>query len=181
MLGTAAVRAGRAAAIAGFVKVLLTGGGRILPGRRFALNQSRALRIENTARSTNVNRSGSTSRSGGNGGFFVAEEPAAPQTASSTPIAHSTGMDALLALQSSRIRCSAKKKAIGGAMRCSTRSRTIKADLLLGQVSEGPTQPADGADRPGARGKLPGLDGILDDIELWARVELAKFGRFPLV
>jgi hypothetical protein len=26
---------------------------------------------------------------------------------------------------------------------------------------------------------LPGLDGVLDDIELRARVELAKFGRYP--
>ena len=27
--------------------------------------------------------------------------------------------------------------------------------------------------------KLPGLDAVLDDIELRARVELAKFGRYP--
>ena len=27
--------------------------------------------------------------------------------------------------------------------------------------------------------KMPGLDAVLDDIELRARVELAKFGRYP--
>ncbi len=139
------------------------------------------MRIENTARSSNVNRSGSTSRSGGNGGFFVAEEPAAPQTASSTPIAHSTGMDALLALQSVEDPLFAKKKAIRRGNALLDTLETIKADLLLGQVSEGRLNQLMVLIGQARGGKLPGLDGILDDIELRARVELAKFGRFPLV
>jgi len=139
------------------------------------------LRIENTARSTNVNRSGSASRATGSGGFFISDDSAAPQTASAAPIAHATGMDALLALQSVEDPLFAKKKAIRRGNALLDTLETMKADLLLGQVSEGRLNHLMALISQARDGKLPGLDGILDDIELRVRVELAKFGRFPLV
>jgi hypothetical protein len=150
-----------------------------LPIRRFARNQSRALRIENTARSSNVNSRGSVSRSGGNGGFFVSEEPPASQTASAAPLSQSAGIGALLALQSVEDPLFAKKKAIRRGNALLDTLETIKADLLVGQVSEGRLNQLMALISSARERSLPGLDGILGDIELRARVELAKFGRFP--
>ena len=138
------------------------------------------MRIETTARSSNVNRTGNAGRSGASGGFFIGEEAASPQTASSAPIAHATGMDALLALQSVEDPLFAKKKAIRRGNALLDTLETIKADLLLGQVSEGRLNHLMALISQARERNLPGLDGILDDIELRARVELAKFGRFPL-
>ena len=56
---------------------------------------------------------------------------------------------------------------------------TIKADLLIGQVSEGRLNQVMVLIGQARERNLPGLDDVLDDIELRARVELAKFGRYP--
>ena len=56
---------------------------------------------------------------------------------------------------------------------------TIKADLLLGQVSEGRLNQLMVLVTQARERNLPELDDVLDDIELRARVELAKFGRYP--
>ena len=138
------------------------------------------MRIETTARSSNVKRAGNAGRAGASGGFFIGEEAAAAQTASAAPIAHATGMDALLALQSVEDPLFAKKKAIRRGNALLDTLETIKADLLLGQVSEGRLNHLMALISQARERNLPGLDGILDDIELRARVELAKFGRFPL-
>jgi hypothetical protein len=142
-------------------------------------HQSRALRIENTARSNNVSSRGAVSRSGGNGGFFIAEEPSTSQTASTAPIAQGAGIGALLALQSVEDPLFAKRKAIRRGNALLDTLDTIKADLLLGQVSEGRLNQLMVLISSARERNLPELDGILDDIELRARVELAKFGRYP--
>ena len=142
------------------------------------LHQSRALRIENTARSNSVSSRGNVSRSGG-GGFFVAEEPTASQAGSAAPIAQSASIGALLALQSVEDPLFAKKKAVRRGNALLDALETIKADLLLGQVSEGRLNQLMALITSARERSLPGLDGLLDDIELRARVELAKFGRYP--
>ena len=136
------------------------------------------MRIENTARSSNVSARSGVSRSGG-GGFFISEGPAASQVASAQPVAPTTGMDALLALQSVEDPLFAKKKAIRRGNALLDTLETIKADLLLGQVSEGRLNQLMALIGQARDRNLPGLDPILDDIELRARVELANFGRYP--
>jgi hypothetical protein len=137
------------------------------------------MRIENTARTNSVSRSGSVGRSSGNGGFFVSEESGASQSASAAPIAHATGLDALLALQSVEDPLLKKRKAIRRGNALLDTLETIKADLLLGQVSEGRLNQLMVLISSARERNLPELDGVLDDIELRARVELAKFGRYP--
>jgi hypothetical protein len=136
------------------------------------------MRIENTARSSSVNARSGVSRTG-TGGFFIAEEPATGQVASAQPVAASTGIDALLALQSVEDPLFARKKAVRRGNALLDTLETIKADLLLGQVSEGRLNQLMVLVGQARQRNLPDLDPILDDIELRARVELAKFGRYP--
>jgi hypothetical protein len=50
---------------------------------------------------------------------------------------------------------------------------------LLGRVSEGRLNQLMVLIGQARQSRVPGLDAVLDDIELRARVELAKFGRYP--
>jgi hypothetical protein len=136
------------------------------------------MRIENTARSTNVSARSGVNR-GASGGFFISGEPEAARVASAQPVAPTTGMDALLALQSVEDPLFARKKAIRRGNALLDTLETIKADLLLGQVSEGRLNQLMALIGQARDRNMPGLDPILDDIELRARVELAKFGRYP--
>ena len=136
------------------------------------------MRVENTARATGpVSRSGvarSTS-----GGFFVSEQPQAARVASAQPMAAAAGIDALLALQAVDDPILGRKKAIRRGTALLDTLEQIKADLLIGQVSEGRLNQLMALIGQARERHLPGLDAVLDDIELRARVELAKFGRYP--
>jgi hypothetical protein len=89
------------------------------------------------------------------------------------------GIDSILALQSVEGPLTARKKAVRRGASLLDLLDEIKTDLLIGRVS------ADSLDGMVAmlsemrERSLPGLDSLLDDIELRVRVELAKFGRFP--
>ena len=122
------------------------------------------MRVENTARANSVSNRGGVGRAGQNGGFFVDDGVTAQRAAAAAPIAATSGIDALLALQAVEDPMLAKKKALRRGNALLDALETIKADLLIGQARER---------------NLPGLDDVLDDIELRARVELAKFGRYP--
>ncbi len=135
------------------------------------------MRIESTARSTSVSRSGAARNAGG--GFFVSDEAAPARTAGADPVAQTSSIDALLALQSVEDPLFAKKKAIRRGTTLLDTLETIKADLLLGQVSEGRLNQLMMVITSARERSVPGLDDLLDDIELRARVELAKFGRYP--
>jgi hypothetical protein len=143
------------------------------------LSQSRAMRIENTARSSSVSARSGINRNGNGGGFFIAEEPAVSHASAATATAPTAGIDALLALQAVEDPLFAKKKAVRRGNALLDTLDSIKADLLMGQVSEGRLNQLMALLGQARERNLPDLDPILDDIELRARVELAKFGRFP--
>jgi hypothetical protein len=141
--------------------------------------ESRRLRIESSARATNVSGRAGISRPAG-GSFFVSEpEAGETQVASAQPVANSAGIDALLALQAVDDPLFAKKKALRRGNALLDTLETIKADVLMGQVSEGRLNQLMALIGQARERNLPGLDAVLDDIELRARVELAKFGRYP--
>ena len=54
----------------------------------------------------------------------------------------------------------------------------MKADLLIGHISEGRLNQLLALVGEARQRTLPGLDTVLDGVELRARVELAKYGRF---
>lgn len=136
------------------------------------------MRIESTTRSAGIVRGGGAARSGG-GSFVVDDEPAAARVASAGPLAAATGIDALLALQAVEDPLLARKKAIRRGNSLLDTLESMKADLLMGQVSEGRLNHLMAVVTSARERDLPELDALLDDIELRARVELAKFGRYP--
>jgi hypothetical protein len=141
--------------------------------------ESQPLRVENTARSGSISGRGGVGRSAQAGGFFVDDGATAQRAASAAPMAATSGIDALLALQAVEDPTLAKKKALRRGNALLDALETIKADLLIGQVSEGRLNQVMVLIGQARERNLPGLDGVLDDIELRARVELAKFGRYP--
>jgi len=137
------------------------------------------LRIESSTRSSPVSSRAGVGRAAAGTGFFVADETAAPRVATASPMAPATGLEALLALQAVEDPLFARKKAIRRGNGLLDALEAIKADLLVGRVSEGRLNQLMALIGQARERNLPGLDAVLDDIELRARVELAKFGRFP--
>lgn len=137
------------------------------------------MRIENTARSSSVTARSGISRGGTGVGFFVAGESPLPQASAAVPTAPTAGIDALLALQAVEDPLFARKKGMRRGHALLDALDTIKADLLVGQVSEGRLNQLMALLGQARERNLAELDPILDDIELRARVELAKFGRYP--
>ena len=94
-------------------------------------------------------------------------------------MAATAGLDAILALQAVGGPLDGKKKAVRWGRSLLDTLDEIKADLLVGKVS------LDRLDQLASmlgelrEGTIPGLDEVLDDIDLRVRVELAKFGRYP--
>lgn len=121
---------------------------------------------------------GGINRTSGGDGFIVDSGAPAARTASAAPVAVASGLDALLALQAVEDPLFAKKKAVRRGNALLDTLESIKADLLIGQVSEGRLNQLMALIGQARERNLPGLDGVLDDIELRVRVELAKFGRF---
>jgi hypothetical protein len=136
------------------------------------------LRIDTTNRTSGVGR-GSAARTGSGVDFVPAGGSAPAQVAGSAPAQAATGIDAILALQAVERPLSGRKKAVRRGASLLDMLEEIQADLLVGRIS------GESLDRMGAllaetrERSLPGLDSLLDDIELRVRVELAKFGRVP--
>jgi len=136
------------------------------------------VRVENTVRTNGAATRNGVGRSSA-GGFFVNDEPQAARVASAQPSAAASSIDALLALQAVEDPVLGRKKAVRRGTALLDTLDQIKADLLIGQVSEGRLSQLMMLIGQARERNLPGLDGVLDDIELRARVELAKFGRYP--
>jgi parvulin-like peptidyl-prolyl isomerase len=137
------------------------------------------VRIDSSARSSSVAARGNAGRATGAGGFFVDMGDGAAKAAPAQASGATTSIGALLALQAADDPLASRRKAVRHGRSILDTLEAMKADLLLGRVSEERLGQlmrliADARERT-----VPGLDAILDDIELRARVELAKFGRFP--
>ena len=136
------------------------------------------MRIDNNQRVGTLGGRTATARSSSSP-FYVDDGPTAPESRPTTALAPATSLDALLALQAVEDPLLKKKKLVRRGTLLLDTLDDMQADLLGGRVSEGRLnqlmavlgQARDKAD--------PRLDALLDDIELRARVELAKHGLFP--
>src|SRR5262245_6755312 len=122
------------------------------------------VRVENTARGGSVAARSGVGRSNA-GGFFVSEERPATAAVTAQPAVAATGIDALLALQAVDDPLLGRKKAIRRGTALLDTLEQIKADLLVGRVSEGRLNQLMALIGQARERNLPGLDGVLDDIE----------------
>lgn len=137
------------------------------------------MRIENNLRTGQVgSRNGA--RSGGSGpAFQIADSASASRAAATAPAAPTTGIDALLALQAAGDPMQGRRRQVRRARSLLDTLEAMKADLLSGQLGEGRLNQLLVLLAQAREETDPALDGVLDEIEMRARVELAKRGIFP--
>ncbi|UYO00681.1 MAG: flagellar assembly protein FliX [Devosia sp.] len=138
------------------------------------------MRIDATHRSNGVSGRNAAGRSGGPA-FVPADGQDVARPGAAAPVAPAAELDAILALQSVGDIRERRRKSVRRGRQLLDDLESLKADLLVGDVG------TDRLDAIAAQlGQLrdrvePGLDALMDDIELRVRVELAKRGRFPPV
>jgi hypothetical protein len=118
-------------------------------------------------------------RPNGAAGSVFAPEAEAPASGpvGAAPIAGTTGIEALLALQAIDEPVLARRKAVRRGRALLDTLDELKADLLIGRVSEGRLNQLLALVGQAREQTIPDLDATLDEIELRARVELAKHGH----
>lgn len=137
------------------------------------------MRIDTSNRTTGVGRGTGAGRSGSGAEFVPAGGNAPTRVAGNVPMHAATGIDAILALQAVDEPLTGRKKALRRGASLLDMLDDIKTDLLIGRVSAERLDLMSAMLSEMRERSLPGLDAVLDDIELRVRVELAKFGRFP--
>ena len=135
------------------------------------------MRIDTNSRTSGIGYRGASGAAASGQGFAIEGEVPAGRPAATAPVAAATSIDALLALQAVEDPLFARKKAIRRGHALLDTLDDIKADLLVGRVSEGRLNQLMALVGQAREQSLSGLDSLLDDIELRVRVELAKFGR----
>jgi parvulin-like peptidyl-prolyl isomerase len=137
------------------------------------------VRISGNVRVGNAGGRG-TSRNGSSGAaFHVDEGPAAPRAAATAATTPSAGIDALLALQAAQDPLLNRRKLVRRGNALLDTLQEVAADVLVGRVSDGRLNQLLALIGQARERGEPELDALLDDIELRARVELAKRGLFP--
>jgi hypothetical protein len=138
------------------------------------------LRIDNTIRTGSVGSRGAAGRSSGSGvAFHVNDGSVTSHVGSMAQTGATQDIGSLLALQSVEDPLLKKKKLVRRGNQLLDALEAIKTDLLVGQVGEGRLNQLMALISQARDSGGPGIDGLLDDIELRARVELAKRGLFP--
>lgn len=89
------------------------------------------------------------------------------------------GIEALLALQAIEDPVLKRRKTVRRGRALLDTLEAIKADLLLGRVGESRLNQLMALIGQAREQCDPELDALIDDIELRARVELAKLGKYP--
>lgn len=137
------------------------------------------MRIDRTSGSSSIGKGSSTKGATKGGPAFTLDTGNAPSRASASaqagPVA---GIDAILALQAVEDPMFAKRKAVKRGQSMLDVLEEMKADLIMGQVSEGRLNRLLALVGQAKMASDPALEALIDDIELRARVELAKLGRY---
>ncbi len=136
------------------------------------------MRIDTNQRVGNLGGRSATARASSSP-FFVNDESTAVESRPAATVAPATSLDALLALQSVEDPLLKKKKIVRRGTQLLDTLEEIKTDVLTGRVSESRLNQLMAVLGQAREKADPRLDALLDDIELRARVELAKRGLYP--
>ena len=138
------------------------------------------MRIEKPNRTGKLGSKVGSSKSSGDGAVFKPDMGQAAQRASasgsSAPI---TPVDAILALQGVEDPMFAKRKVARRGQSMLDALEEMKLDMLAGRVNEGRLNKLLALVQQAKSKSDPELDRLIEDIELRARVELAKLGHYP--
>ena len=135
------------------------------------------VRIDGNTRIGNV--SGRAATRTGSGTFQIGGDSGTPQPRPVANLAPTTSIDALLALQAVVDPIARRRKLVRRGKQLVDALEGLRADLLAGNLSDGRLNQLMAVMSQARDRGDPGLDSLLDDIELRARVELAKRGLYP--
>ncbi len=137
------------------------------------------MRIDTTQRINGV----AARNPAGSGQSGVAFNPVGVDTparaANTAPAAPAASLDYLLALQGVDDPLHGRKRKVLLGRTLLDTLEAVKADLLTGRVSPDRLDQLIEMVGQARERSEPGLDSLLDDIDLRVRVELAKLGRYP--
>lgn len=136
------------------------------------------MRVDNTLKTGSV-AARSNARGASSTPFQVSYGGTVAQASSAAPAQAGAPIDALLALQAVEDPLGRRKRQVRRGRSLLDVLDALKADLLLGRVSEDHLNQLMMLIGQARERTEPGLDAVLDDVELRARVELAKRGIYP--
>ena len=137
------------------------------------------MRIDNNARIGNVAGRSAAGPSSSGVAFEIGQGAQAHAARPTATIAAATSLDALLALQAVEDPLLKRKKTVRRGNQLIDTLEGLRGDLLVGRMAEGRLNQLMAVLSQAREQSEPGLDALLDDIELRARVELAKRGLYP--
>ena len=137
------------------------------------------MRIESNRSGAVTSRSAARGASGQGATFQILDSGAAPRAAALSPGSAANPVGALLALQAVEDATSAVRRQVRRGLSLLDALEELKLDLLTGQIGEGRLNRLMALVGQARRQSDPALDALIDDIELRARVELAKRGIYP--
>lgn len=143
------------------------------------VGQVSPVRIDNNARVGNVAGRSAASRSSSGVAFEIGQGTQAQEARPTATIAAATSLDALLALQAVEDPLLKRKKTVRRGNQLIDALEGLRGDLLVGRMAEGRLNQLMAVLSQAREQSEPGLDALLNDIELRARVELAKRGLYP--
>lgn len=137
------------------------------------------MRIEGPSRRTPVGgKSGARGNAAGRPLFELGDSQPSSRAVAPQAASAATEIDAILALQAVEDPVLKKRKAVKRGHALLDDLEALKADLLVGMVSESRLESLLIQVRHAREQIDPKLDAIVEDIELRALVELAKRGRY---
>ena len=137
------------------------------------------MRISGYTPASTVNGRGTKKRAGsGEASFDIAGSDRTRTHGGATASGTIAGVDALLALQSVDDPLTGRRRAAAHGHDLLDDMDALKADLLAGRVPVERLSLIMGRLQKRAASDDPELERVIDEIELRARVELAKLGRF---
>jgi hypothetical protein len=136
------------------------------------------MRIEGSNRTGQAGTGRAAQTRGDNSLFRLDDAAAPPRTAPAAQPAAVGGIEALLALQSIEDPLQSRKRIVKRANALLDELEQLKADILAGHLGEGHLNRLTALLTQAREEDDPSLQPLIDDIELRARVELAKRGRY---